>query len=161
MLFRSQPSMCAKLMTTVSSRATSSACSSAESSRASSLQPEVKPRKSGKKSRKIDPVTGEVRRRKKRRLNDLTLPSKKGSYQCLAPVMVRSGSASRSTTAFESDSGLPAPKPRLERVTWTEEDGFVAEKLRCSEEVVRRLTQAGRYITCTLLFLLIFPRFYA
>ncbi|KAI5120226.1 hypothetical protein M0805_000040 [Coniferiporia weirii] len=61
----------------------------------------------------------------------------------LAPkelVYRKSGSRSRSTTAFEADS-TPLP----ERSTWTAEDGNVAGQVRTSKDVVKSLTDLGRY----------------
>ncbi|EJD04440.1 DOT1-domain-containing protein [Fomitiporia mediterranea MF3/22] len=128
---------------------------SAESSRASS--PALSGKSSGTKragsspgkSRKADASSGgKVKRRKKRALTDLTLPPKKGTYQSFTPpVMVRSGSASRSTTACESDGYVPPRRAKTERVTWAVEDGNVGDELLSSEFVVRQLVEQGRYKT--------------
>ncbi|THH11352.1 hypothetical protein EW145_g707 [Phellinidium pouzarii] len=72
-------------------------------------------------------------------------PRPRKNNNTLAPkelVYRKSGSRSRSTTAFEMENAPP-----LEHKTWTDEDGCVAGQVRSSKDVVKALTDVGRYRT--------------
>ncbi|KAL5518527.1 DOT1 [Sanghuangporus vaninii] len=134
-----------KRLKDASTRATTVSSSvSVNTSRSSSPAPSGKPSaRSRKTSRKSDGSGRKTRRRKKRALTDLTLPPKKGTYnRHLTPIMVRNASTPDSTMDCESDSNLPLHDPRQ---TWTEEDGNIEDGLRTSEQVVKRLSEMGRY----------------
>ncbi|OCB92051.1 DOT1-domain-containing protein [Sanghuangporus baumii] len=136
-----------KRLKDASTRATTVSSSvSANTSRSSSPAPSGKTSaRSRKTSRKSDGSGRKTRRRKKRALTDLTLPPKKGTYnRHLTPIMVRNASTPDSTMDCESDSNLPLHDPRQ---TWTEEDGNIEDGLRTSEQVVKRLSEMGRYRT--------------
>ncbi|KAL5534685.1 hypothetical protein ACEPAG_1149 [Sanghuangporus baumii] len=136
-----------KRLKDASTRATTVSSSvSADTSRSSSPAPSGRPSaRSRKTSRKSDGSGKKTRRRKKRALTDLTLPPKKGTYnRYLTPIMVRSADTPDPTMDCESDSNSSLHDPRQ---TWTEEDGNVGDGLRTSEQVVKRLSEMGRYRT--------------
>ncbi|KAL5495719.1 DOT1 [Sanghuangporus weigelae] len=145
-LMHSLPKRVKKLKDASTRATTVSSSVSADTSRSSSPAPSGKPpARSRKTLRKSDGSGNKTRRRKKRALTDLTLPPKKGTYnRHLTPIMVRNASTPDSTMDCESDSNIPLHDPRQ---TWTEEDGNVGDRLRTSEQVVKRLSEMGRYRT--------------
>lgn len=87
------------------------------------------------------------KKKRKRGINDLSLPPLKGTYNPKVLVMLRSESSSRATTETEL-SGMLKSEALDERRTWNEEDGNVREKLKMSRRVVEKLNKLNRYMTC-------------